>query len=176
MTDPFEVLSSERGVVRVFTTDVDAEGSSAITPENVHRLLGDDLDLDPSRIEVFPSTVLEAMGLSTYLMEGYGVPDSELKGQAASLDALKGLVVLVASAAFKGQVAILDPKPGLRFVGAFQEPGMAPPEPMAAPESIDGPLSPPDRDTSLNARRGSRWPIALMALLIAAGLVLFLVF
>lgn len=176
MTDPFEVLSSERGVVRVFTTDVDAEGSSAVTPENVHRLLGEGLALDPSRIEVFPSTVLEAMGLSTYLQEGYGIPDADLKGQAASLDALKGLVVLVASGAFKGQVVTLDPKPGLRFVGAFKEPGMAPPEPMASPESADGPLIPTDRTTPLKARRGSPWPIALLALLIAAGLVLFLGF
>lgn len=176
MIDPFDVLSSERGVVRIFTTDVDAEGSAAVTPENVYRLLGEDLRLDPSRIEVFPSTVLDAMGLSTYLMEGYGIPEADLKGQAAALDALKGLVILVASGAFKGQAVTLDPKQGLRFVGAFQEPAMAPPEPMAAPESASGPLIPGEREAPLNMPKGSPWPIVMIALLIAVGLVLFLGF
>ncbi|MEO0918009.1 MAG: hypothetical protein AAFY31_13655 [Pseudomonadota bacterium] len=130
MTDPFQVLSSERGVVRVFTTDLDAEGNSAVTRENVHRLLGHDLDLDPSRIEVFPSTVLEAMGLSAYLEEGYGIPAEDLRGTSAALDALKGLVIIVASGAFKGRKASLEPNPGIRFIGVFSEPGMEPPVPM----------------------------------------------
>ena len=176
MTDPFEVPSSERGVVRVFTTELDAEGSSAVTVENVHRLLGDDLELDASRIEVFPSTALEAMGLSMYLQEGYGIPDADLRGTASALDALKGLVILVSSGAFKGKAVTLDPKPGLRFVGAFREPAMAPPVQMAAPETAEGILEPAAQATPMNARRGSAWAIAVLILVIVAVLVLFLNF
>ena len=175
MTDPFTVKASERGVVRVFTTDVDAEGSAAITPENVHKLLGDELNLDASRVEVFPSTVLEAMGLSAYLQEGYGVPKEDLSGQAAALDAMKGLVILVASSAFQGKDATLDPKPGLRFVGAFAEPSAAPPTTMAVPEASEGTLSPQGQSAPLHTKSGNTWPLALLALLVAAGLVLFLV-
>lgn len=176
MTDPFRVLSSERGVVRVFTTDLDAEGNSAVTPENVGRLLGENLSLDPSRIEVFPSTVLDAMGLSDYLQEGYGIPETDLAGKMAALNALKGLVILVASGAFKGEAVALEPKSGIRFIGAFREPAMAPPEPMAAPQSADGMLSSTERPMPLDTRSGSTWPIVLLALLVTAGLVLFLIF
>lgn len=175
MPDPFKILSSERGVVRVFTTDLDSEGSAAITPENVHRLLGDGLDLESSRIEVFPSTVLDAMGLSNYLMEGYGIPEAEMRGQVAALDTLKGLVILVASGAFKGQVVELDPKPGIRFVGLFSEPAAAPPEKMASPNAADGIIG-ESAPVPLETRSGSMWPITVMVLLVAAALVLFLVF
>ncbi len=175
MTDPFDVPSSERGVVRLFTTDLDAEGNAAITPKNVHRLLGIDLDLDPNRIEIFPSTVIEELGLSAYLSEGYGIPASDLKGTAAKLDGMKGLVILVASSAFKGQGATLAPADGIRFVGAFQEPGMAPPKTMAPPKSTEGVLSPTGTDQPLNTRQGSFWPVALLALLGAAILLLLLV-
>jgi hypothetical protein len=176
MIDPFEIPSSERGVVRVFTTDLDAEGNAAITPENVQRLLGANLDLDPSRIEVFPSSVIEPIGLSTYLQEGYGIPPKDLGGTSAALDALKGLVVLVASGAFKGQAVTLDPRSGVRFVGAYSEPRMAPPEPMAAPQSAEGHLTPDGLAPQLDVRSGSGWPLFLGALVLAAALVLFLVF
>ncbi len=176
MNDPFEVFSSERGVVRIFTTELDAEGSSAVTPKNVYRLLGEDLDLDASRIEVFPSTALEAMGLSIYLQEGYGIPEADLRGQAAALDALKGLVILVASGAFKGKAVTLDPKPVIRFVGAFQEPAMAPPTSMTAPEAAEGILQPGGQTPPTPAPRGSSWPIAVLVLLALVVLVLLLNF
>ncbi len=175
MTDPFTVLSSERGVVRVFTTDLNAEGNSAITPNKVQRLLGQGLDLDPSRVEVFPSTVIEAIGLSTYLQEGYGIPKMDLVGTSAALDAMKGLVILVASAAFKGEAATLDPKPGIRFVGSFREPAMAPPTQMTPPETSEGRITPEGAQVKLDTQFGSLWPLILVALLAAAALVLFLV-
>ena len=176
MPDPFKILSSERGVVRVFTTDLDSEGSSAITPDNVHRLLGEGLDLESSRIEVFPSTVLEAMGLSNYLVEGYGIAEAELQGQSAALDALKGLIILVASGAFKGQAVELDPKSGIRFVGLFSEPAAAPPDKMEAPKAAEGPLVGAGDPIPLDTRSGSMWPLALILLLAAAALVLFIMF
>lgn len=176
MSDPFQVLSSERGVVRVFTTDLDSEGGSAITPENVHRLLGANLDLERSRVEVFPSTVLEAMGLSNYLIEGYGIPEGDLRGQAAALDSLKGLIVLVASSAFKGQSAQLEPNPGLRFVGMFSEPSPPPPEPMAAPQAAEGTLGGSQINKPMDTRSGSMWLLAMLLLLAVAALVLFFVF
>ena len=174
MIDPFQVAATERGVVRVFTTDLDAEGNAAITAENVQRLLGERLDLDSSRVEVFPSTVMAEMGLSNYLIEGYGVPAEDLEGTSAKLDSLKGLVILVASSAFKGQSVTLSPTDGIRFVGAFQEPGMAPPTSMAAPESAEGALQPTGSSRPLETRPGSFWPIALIALLGAAVLVFVL--
>lgn len=177
MFDPFEVSPTETGVVRIFTTDLEPQGNAAITSRNVHKLLGDGIDLDPSRVEVFPSKMIEAIGLSTYLNEGHGIPESDLEGTAAALDALSGLLILITSSAFRGQAATLDPTPGIRFVGAFREPAMAPPKPMAETASAEGTLSPSGTGSEDPfVRHGRGWVVALVALLAAAGLVLFAVF
>ena len=175
MTDPFDIPSSERGGVRVFTTDLEPEGNAAITPGNVHRLLGQNLELDASRIEVFPSKALDGMGLSTYLHEGYGVPMHDLKGTSAALDALTGLVILVASSAFQGKAAVLEPKTGVRFVGIFFEPRPDPPVKMTPPDAAEGQLSPKGEAPPPVTHKGSHRALVLLALLIAAALVLFLV-
>ncbi len=176
MTDPFVVHSSERGVVRVFTTDLDAESGAAITPENAQKLLGDGLELDAKWVEVFPSQSIAPIGLAGYLQDGYGVPKEQLDGTVAALDALTGLIVLVGSNAFRGQAVTLDPKPGLRFVGLFSEPRPDPPVRMPGADTAEGvvapsqPVSPP-----VQTPRGPAWPLVLGALLVAAGLVLFVV-
>ena len=125
--DAYAVASSEQGVVRVFTTDLEPEGAAAITAKNVHKLLGNDIDLDPSKVEVFPAKVIQALGLTAYLLEGYGIAVENLRGKRSALDALVGLIVLVPSSAFKGKAQVLDPNPALRFIAAVSEPRKAPP-------------------------------------------------
>lgn len=175
--DPFLVTASEFGVVRVFTTDLEPEGDAAITAKNVHKILGDDLALIAEKIEVFPSKVIAGLGLSAYLAEGYGIPEADLAGKAAALDALNGLIILVPTSAFGGRAQMLEPKPGVRFIGAFREPRPAPPQAMATTASSEGHLSPKGGGDvmPLKHRKGS-WVIALGALIIAAALVLFAVF
>ena len=175
MTDPFSVSAHERGVVRVFTTDFDAEGNAAITRENVARLLGSGLDLDPARIEVFPSSRLDPMTLSEYLREGYGIPAADLAGKASALDALKGLVILVASSAFRGKSAELDPKNGIRLVGAFSEPGMQPPKPMLPAEGPEVTLQQRGATALPSGGRKPGSTLALAALILAAVIILALV-
>lgn len=174
--DPYRVLASEIGTVRVFATDLDPEGASAITASNVHKLLGKDIVLDPDKVEVFPAKVIQALGLSAYLFEGYGIAEDDLSGKRSALDALTDLIILIPSSAFKGQAQVLDPNPALRFIGAFREPAKAPPAAMARAESTQGRLTPPkSRPAHLRQRTGS-WIIALGALIIAAALVLLAVF
>lgn len=173
--DQFTISAHERGVVRVFTTDLEPESSAAITANNVHRLLGEGLELDAKRIEVFPTKAVEAIGLAGYLTEGYGIPPQDLKGRGAALDALQGLVVLVASGAFNGKAAVLNPSPALRFLGAFYEPGMAPPVAMEKPISATGNLSGTSGPVPAKPRARVPWALPLGALLMAAALVLFLV-
>lgn len=178
MSDPHHIPAGEHGVVRVFTTDLEPEGDAAITAKNVHKVLGEGITLDAARVEVFPSKVIEGLGLSAYLREGYGVPEADLAGKAAALDAMSGLIILIPSSAFGGREQVLDPNPGLRFIGAFAEPRPAPPVQMAASASATGHISPRGTfvtDAGLRQRKGS-WIIALGALIIAAALVLFAVF
>ncbi len=176
-SDPYRILASEVGTVRVFATELDPEGASAITAGNVHKLLGKDVTLDPERIEVFPAKVIQALGLSAYLYEGYGIAEKDLSGKRSALDALTDLIILIPTSAFQGKAQLLDPNPALRFIGAFSEPAKPPPTPMAKPDSAEGRLTPPSQfdSTQLRQRKGS-WIIALGALIIAAALVLFAVF
>ena len=86
--DVYQVAASEMDTVRVFATDLDPEGASAITASNVHKLLGDNITLDAAKVEVFPAKVIQALGLSAYLYEGYGIAEDDLKGKRSALDAL----------------------------------------------------------------------------------------
>ena len=177
MADPFTVSAHEHGRVRVFTTELEPEGDAAITAKNVHKILGKDISIDPSKVEVFPAKVIAGMGLSAYLIEGYGIPEADLAGKAAALDALTGLIVLIPSSAFEGEAQVLDPNPAVRFIGAFQEPGPAHPVRMAESDAAKGQLAPPSgaKIMQMKQRKGS-WIIAFGALIIAATLVLFAVF
>lgn len=175
--DPFNVPKNEHGVVRVFTTDLEPRGNAAITPKNVQKLMGDEIELDPSGVEVFPSQMIESIGLTNYLVDGYGIPEGDLAGTAAALDAHAGLMILIRSSAFQGEATTLDPVAGIRFVGAFSEPANAPPKPMAEAAAAEGSLSPTGIRHDLPHKRvRNGWLIALVALFAAAGLVLFAVF
>lgn len=175
-TDPYTIKANERGTVRVFTTELEPEGDAAITPQNVHRLLGDGVTLIASKVEVFPSKVLEGMGLTSYLSEGYGIPTEDMAGKAAAIDALKGLVILAPSTAFGGIEQVLEPSPALRFIGAFHEPANALPKKMAETDAAKGIISPQSRaDSNAQSQVRYSWLIALGALVIAAALVAFVV-
>ena len=175
--DPLVVGSHEFGTVRVLTTALDPEDASAITAQNVHRLLGDGVTLDADKVEVVPTRALEGLGLSAYLREGYGVADKDLDGRRAQLDAVSGLVVLIPASAFAGREQTLDPHPSMRFLGVFHEQAAAPTSQMSRPESAKGTVAatsgkapkPGDR------RRKGSWIIALGALIIAATLILLVV-
>lgn len=175
--DPYTIKSAERGAVRVFTTELEPEGDAAITPQNVYKLLGDGVTLIASKVEVFPSKVLEGLGLTRYLAEGYGIPEEDMAGKAAALDALKGLVILIPSTAFGGIEQVLEPSPALRFIGTFHEPKTAPPKKMVETDAAKGLISPQSRaEANSQSQVRYSWIIALGALVIAAALVLFVVF
>ena len=178
MSDPLEVRSGERGVVRIFTTDLEPEGDAAITPANVEKLLGRNISLDRRKVEVFPARMIDAMGLPAYLREGYGIPNEAMAGKAAVLEALKGLVILVPSSAFHDREVRLSPNPGLRFIAAFEEEKAPPPVRMARSESAEGVVAPkgPSRAHREAERHFKWWMVALAALALSGALVLFFVF
>ncbi len=174
--DPSHILATEYGLVRLFSTELDPPDAAAINAQNVHRLLGDDIRLDPAKVEVINSLVLEGLGLRNYLIRGYGVVEADLDGKAAALDALYGLIILIPSSAFMGVEQTLDPNPALRFIGVFHEEASSPPEQMPPTASAAGTLPSPKSDMRIpSPAHGRSWIGALGALLIAAALVLFFV-
>lgn len=177
MADPLSVRKAEYGLVRVFTTDLEPAGNAAITSQNFEKLLGDGVELDPKKVEIFPARMIESIGLPQYLRDGYGVSENALAGKAAVLEALSGLVILVPSSAFRGEAFQLDPNPVIRFVGAFAEEAPEPPVRMAQPETSKGIVTPKDA-TAGSAGTDARirsWIIALAALMAAAVIVLLVI-
>ena len=177
-SDPHHISENEHGLVRLFTTELEPEADSAITAQNVHKLLGEDIVLDAEKTEVFPSKVLAGLGLSLYLTEGYGVSENELAGKSAALDALNGLIVLIPSSAFTDRPQHLNPNPALRFIGTFHEGKGEGVRPMSKPDAAKGQIKSPEvagYDPNTRARHYS-WTIALGALIIAAALVMYLTF
>ncbi len=173
--DPNHVAATEFGKVRLFSTELDPEDAANITAQNVQRLLGDNITLDSAKVEVFPSRAIESIGLRQYMMSGYGIAASNLAGKGAALDALKGLIVLIPSSAFKGLEQTLDPNPALRFIGVFTEEAAAAPAPMSPHKSAQGDLPPAKGHARPIPNTGRSWIGALGALIIAAMIVLFFV-
>jgi len=173
--DPNHVAATEFGKVRLFSTELDPAEASNITAQNVQRLLGTEIDLDASKVEVITSKSIEAIGLRQYLTSGYGIAEADLKGKAAALDALTGLIVLIPSSAFKGKEQTLDPNPALRFIGTFTEEAAAPPAPMTPRKSAEGDLTPGKGHARPIPNAGRSWIGAIGALIIAAAIVLFFV-
>ena len=175
MTDPLVVRPNEIGIVRVFTTDLEPEGDAAITPANVAKLLGQKLDLDAKKIEVFPARIIEGLGLPEYLEEGYGIPAEAMAAKLAVLNALTGLIILIPSSACRGQSVTLEPNAALRFVGAFEEEKAAAPARMSRRKASEGlltPIGPPPHVRAARRHRRS-WIMAVGAIIIALALVLY---
>ena len=166
--DPLTVLATEQGVVRVFSGDLLEEGD--VTPETAQGLLGDGVELDPAKVEVFPPSAIAPVGMAAYLAEGHGIPAIDLDGE--EFGALTGLVIVVPSSAFMGCEVKLSPNEGVRLVGTYREPRAAPPRAMAEPGRIEAPLA-----ASAPEPVSSRFPwIALGLALVLVGLVLWAVF
>ena len=175
--DPHQVTEHEHGLIRLFTTAMEPQVDAAITVQNVHRLLGANIEIDPEKTQVFPSQVIEGIGLSHYLIDAHGIRKEDLAGKSAALDALEGLIVIIPSSAFMTKPQTLDPNPALRFIGTFRETKGQGVRPMPTPDTAKGQTQPPETtfDPAPRARHYS-WTVALGALLIAAALVLYLTF
>lgn len=91
--------------------------------------------VDPAHTELLDADAFTEYGLSRYLAEGQGIAEESLAADAATLDALRGPLLLVFRAAL-GQGS-LSPRPPLQLIGRYDEVpspariGMAPYDPEA---------------------------------------------
>ncbi len=169
-SNPMTVRADEHGAVRVFATDRE----EAITRDGMGHLIG--ADVDTERVEVIDTKDIAALGLATYLAEGYGIRDEDLDDGAEALNAIDGCVALIPTSAFKEKEATLSPSPPLRFVGIYLEAEGARPRAMAETQSsrMLPELEPaPEPDPTPPVKRS--YAIILVALLLSAALVLWAV-
>ena len=138
-----EVSAGEHGVVRVFSLGyrVSMELKHFEAVDTLAAALGVER-LNPEDVQIVDLAALRDMGLPAFLMEGYGIAESELSPLSDMLNALSGHIAIVRSGAFAGAaVHLLDTaKDGhqVKLVATVHEPRMSAPQPMPAFESAVG--------------------------------------
>ncbi|WP_146587017.1 aspartate carbamoyltransferase catalytic subunit [Puniceibacterium confluentis] len=170
------VPAHETGHLRVFTIDLPAEAIERFVTEAgtgewpLRYALGASL-LRTAYVETVAIRDLGAMPLSTYLTEGYGLTGADFKASRPQLDALKGHVLLLPSAAFgriEQRLTISNP---LRWIGTFvEETRPADLTPLRS-KSARGTLS----DRGGNESGALRGSFLLKALMLGLGVVLLAV-
>ncbi|MFO7759551.1 MAG: hypothetical protein R6V26_13940 [Roseovarius sp.] len=117
MTTRLDIPAQEAHVVRVF----DVVEEVPLADEDVLAALGADGELQTGEVELFDIADLGEMPLSTYLAEGHGIAEDDLRDMRGQLDALSGRVLIVPSRAFGGAAMTLRVGAALRLVGRFGE-------------------------------------------------------
>lgn len=169
MSERIDIKSSEQGVLRVFAVDLEGEALAAFTRRNgdwpVQKALGAKT-LTPERVEIFPVSDLEGVGLSGYLEDGQGVAPGELDGLRGQLDAVTGTVMVLPSSAFAGSAQTLTPRAPLRLIATLNE--ERPPvrfDPLPS-EAAMGIVTPPVEPAPAGPTRRALTLLALIALAI----------
>ena len=117
MTTRLDIPAHEAHVVRVF----DVVETTPLDDKDVMAALGAEADLRTAEIELFDISDLGDMPLSTYLAEGHGIADAELRDLRGQLDALSGRVLILPSRAFGGAAMTLRVGAALRLVARLGE-------------------------------------------------------
>ncbi|MBV0910840.1 hypothetical protein [Anianabacter salinae] len=126
MSDRMTIGPRDHGLVRVFALDIDTADLATWQPPEDGRdwPLKDALGaahLDPAKVEVFPASTLDGLGLSRYLIDGAGVAPSEIGADAARLDGITGVIVVIPSSALGSGDQTLTIIAPLRHVGTYRE-------------------------------------------------------
>ena len=174
MSDTFQVTESERGLVRLFSIDLPAEEIDKLREPELAQALGvDALDID--QIDLFTIEDLKGLGLVGYMTEGLGIAEAELADDRTRLDALKGPMLVVRSAAFKGQSATLTIQAPLRWIGTYAEehaPVQFEPLPTGGTEGTTAPAGKPrPSDAAISGRVAT---VALLLIFIFTAILVWI--
>ncbi len=129
--------------------------------------------LDRDYIELFDAATLCDYGLARYLSEANGMDPASVDPDADQLDSLTGPVLLIFSAALIEGTQHLAPSAPLALIGRYSEKAdysIAPPLRSDAATGVIG--SPPTNPTP-QGRPGSIASVALLALIVVVGAVIW---
>ena len=168
------IPAHDRNGIRVFAAKLTPDDLLRDKTRLVTELLGDP-DLDPAFIEIFDLADLSGVGLSGYMTDGLGIPETAIT-DPARLDALTGPVLILLSKALHGRAVTLTPDPRLTLVGTYAEdrpPVHFEPLPSAAAQGQVAADLPTDRTPQ---RPGSAFLLLGIALFLTAATALWLAF
>lgn len=161
-----DIRAAERGLVRVFHLDLPAEAVDRFTTQAgtgeypLQYALGAER-LKPGLVDVVSIRDLSSMPFSTYLAEAHNVTGDDFADARPELDALRGHVVVVPSAAFDAYGQTLSVQSPLRWIGTFSEPDTTPKPAPVHPDSAKGRIS-QDRPGDPLSKGGSPFLRAMM--------------
>lgn len=167
------IPAHDRTGLRVFTAKLSPDDLQRDKSRLAVELLGDP-HLDPAFVEIFDVADLTGVGLSGYLTEGQGVPETSVAMDRTGLDALEGPVLILLSKAFHGREVTLTPDPRLTLVGTYAEerpPVHFEPLPSGSAQGALAPDLPPDRTPQ---RPGPAFLFLGLALVLVAVTALWL--
>lgn len=184
MTPDLVIAASERNTCRVFAVDMDlhdlralrSDGSieGPLSADTVAPLLGlEPEDLDIAHAEMFDVAELDELGLTDYLIEGYGIAEAAIAADRARLAGVTGQVLILFSPAFRGRAVHLRPDPRLSLVGTYAE--EVPPvvfEPLPDADT-QGSLSPEPGKAPMSDARISGMVATVVLVLLAVFVAVF---
>ena len=174
------IPAHEQGVIYVFAVNrAPTQLRQALKTTGKDALVAELLDhtLPATGTELIATADLTGVGLSGYLAEGYAVPDAQLKGMRAKLDALDGYVLLVFSSAFEGRETTLNVTPDVTYIGRFGEyqPDTTP-LPLEADAAAPYTGTPPDAAPVATPRARYGSAVVALLLVLAAGILWWALF
>ncbi|MEQ9258152.1 MAG: hypothetical protein RIG84_03545 [Roseovarius sp.] len=124
MSEHMTVKPGERGLVWVFSVDLEGDDLKRFTRRNgswpVEQALGAEVQ-EPEHVEIFPVGDLGELGLEGYLEEGMGIPHDQVADARQALAGAGGTVMVLSSRAFGQEGAELRPSAPLRHLASFSE-------------------------------------------------------
>lgn len=170
MTQPIEIAAGERGHVRVFSLSMTKAEAEVL---DLEQALGT-APKDSSRVEIFPLSNLDGLGLTGYLIDGCGIPEAQVAPDRARLESLDGHVMLLLSRAYGDGAIILTPAPELTLIGTYTE---TRPDTSIAPIETESakPYTGARRSSPRQARAASRRAGAIVFAIVMAILALVLI-
>ncbi|MBT0958015.1 hypothetical protein IV417_11515 [Alphaproteobacteria bacterium KMM 3653] len=125
MSAPMEISGHERGVLRLFAVDLNAEEAVEFAETGAETGAWQDAlgaaALNATFVQVFDLQDLEDLGLPAYLAQGQNIPADQIDQMRGQLDRLDGYVLVVTSGAFAGHPQTLRPSAPLRHIATFFE-------------------------------------------------------
>lgn len=121
---PLKITAASLNSLHVFAVSRSAEDMlAALAEKPLAQIAGDLLghEAPADKVELFAVSDLAGVGLSGYLIEGQGIPETQIAPDRPKLEALDGFVMLLLPRAFASEV-ILPGSPDLALIGAYQEP------------------------------------------------------
>ncbi|MEM7731200.1 MAG: hypothetical protein AAF280_00260 [Pseudomonadota bacterium] len=171
-----DVSPGEHGLVRIFHLGyrVSMELQHFEAVDRLAAALGVE-SLQAEDVQIVDLSAVREMGLTTFLMEGYGVSEDDITPHTDTLNSLKGHIAVLRSGAFNGAPLTLSNTDDARLIATLREPRMSAPTPMPSYDSASGSSGDTDRKpVSDKAMSGRIAMYALLAIFAFTGLIIWL--